>query len=115
MTTEQAKMRKTGRQAPLRPEAEAPDRIPHVTAAFSATHKRLVAGDVAVLMTVLVLAGFAYISGAPHLLTFGLLATGLCGLALLARAAIEEGLAEADRGEFVTEEDLRAIVAKHVA
>lgn len=31
------------------------------------------------------------------------------------RAAIEEGLAEADRGEFVTEEDLRAIVAKHVA
>jgi PAS domain S-box-containing protein len=86
-------MRKTGRQAPLRPEAEAPDRIPHVTAAFSATHKRLVAGDVAVLMTVLVLAGFAYISGAPHLLTFGLLATGLCGLALLARAAIEEGRA----------------------
>lgn len=29
------------------------------------------------------------------------------------RVAINEGLAEADRGEFVTEEELRAIAAKY--
>ena len=51
---------------------------------------RFAIGDLVMLTAILVLTGYSFLSGAPGLLSYGLLLTGLAGVALLARVLIED-------------------------
>lgn len=61
----------------------------------SRAHDRHVLGSLAIVVAVLVLAGLSFLSGAPQLLSLGLVGTGLAGLAVLGAMIAQDRRVEA--------------------
>jgi PAS domain S-box-containing protein len=78
-----------------------PGRLGRVATALKSSRDRYAIAELAILSTILVLAGYSFLSGAPYLLSYGLLATGLLGFALLGRMSIDDA-----RFERITEESV---------
>ena len=57
---------------------------------FQPVRTRSAVGDFAIMSAIFVLAGYAFLSGAPEILSYGLLLTGLVGVALLVRMRVED-------------------------
>ena len=76
-------------------------RLGRVATALKTSRDRYAIAELAILSTILVLAGYSFLSGAPQLLSYGLLATGLLGVGLLGRMTIADA-----RLERITEESV---------
>ncbi|WP_187969341.1 PAS domain-containing hybrid sensor histidine kinase/response regulator [Aquibium microcysteis] len=79
-----------------------PGRFSRVASALKASRSRLAAAELALLSAILVFCGYSFLSGAPHLLSYGLLATGLLGFVLLGRMSIDDARFERIAEESVT-------------
>ena len=75
--------------------AAVPQRLERATSMVSRAHNRHVLGNLAIVVAVLVFAGLAFLSGAPQLLSFGLLATGLSGLVIFGATIAQDRRVEA--------------------
>jgi PAS domain S-box-containing protein len=72
------------------PGASAPGRVARVIRSARKTHDRYIVAHLCLLGVMLVLSGFAFLSGAPQFLSFGLLIASLVGFALLARMMLDD-------------------------
>jgi PAS domain S-box-containing protein len=82
--------------------AGVPGRFSRVASALNASRSRFAVAELALLSAILVFCGYSFLSGAPHLLSYGLLATGLSGFALLGRMSIDDARFERIAEESVT-------------
>ncbi len=78
-----------------------PGRFSRVAAALGKSRDRYAIAELAVLSSILVLAGYAHLSGAPRLLGYGLLVAGLLGFLVLGRRTMDDA-----RFERITEESV---------
>jgi len=88
-----------------------PGRVGRVALALKASRGRYAMAELALLVAILVFSGYSFLSGAPHLLSYGLLTTGLAGFALLGRMSIADARFERIAEESVaqTREELETL------
>ena len=88
-----------------------PGRVSRVTSALTKSRDRYAVAELGILSSILVLAGYSFLSGAPHLLSYGLLATGLLGFALLGRMTMDDAQLEriTEEGVARTREEIETL------
>jgi PAS domain S-box-containing protein len=82
--------------------ALASGRFDRVASALKASRSRHAAVELALLVAILVFSGYSFLSGAPQLLSYGLLVAGLAGFSFMGRSSIDEAKLERIAEESVT-------------